>query len=183
MKKILFIVGSMREESFNRQLAQVAEKYLAGKAEVSYLDYANLPYMNQDIEFPAPKAVADVRAAVEAADGVWIFTPEYNFSYPGVLKNLLDWISRPLVANDFASGTSAAGKKVAIAGVGGKSATAGVRERLAELLGFMKMEVMDPSEGFVINPEAWQTGVLTLSDADIARLHEQADAFLAFIGE
>lgn len=50
--------------------------------------------MNEDIEFPAPEAVKRVREAVKAADGLWFFTPEYNHSYPGVLKNLIDWLSR-----------------------------------------------------------------------------------------
>lgn len=181
MKKMLFIVGSMREDSFNHQLSKTAKAYIADRADVSYLDYAAMPYMNQDIEYPAPAEVVAVRAEVEAADGIWIFTPEYNFSYPGVLKNLLDWLSRPLAPNDYAGGTSVTGKKVAITGVAGKSAASGSRAKLTELLGLMKMEVMEPGEGFSINPEAWQTGELALADEDIARLKAQADAFLSFI--
>ena len=61
MQHILFIVGSLRRESYNRQLAKQAEQLLQGKAEVSYLDFADLPFMNQDIEFPAPAAVQRVR--------------------------------------------------------------------------------------------------------------------------
>ena len=80
MKKILFIVGSLRKDSFNRQLAQEAEKNLAGLAEVTYLDYTDVPFLNQDIEYPAPAAVAKLRETVANADGIWIFTPEYNFS-------------------------------------------------------------------------------------------------------
>ena len=111
MKKILFVIGSLRKDSFNRKMAAEVEKILSGRAEISYLDYYNLPYMNQDIEFPAPETVAKVRATVQNVDGLWFFTPEYNYSYPGVLKNLLDWLSRPLKANDFASGTAVLGKK------------------------------------------------------------------------
>ena len=54
MAKILFIVGSLRKGSFNRQMAREAEKIIGDRAEVSYLEYSDLPYMNQDIEFPAP---------------------------------------------------------------------------------------------------------------------------------
>lgn len=61
MKKILFIIGSLRKESFNRQLAAIAEKMIDGRATVEYLDYSNLPMMNQDVEFPAPEAVSSVR--------------------------------------------------------------------------------------------------------------------------
>ena len=67
-KKILFIVGSLREGSFNHQMALEAEKALAGKAEVSYLDYSALPLFSQDLEVPTLPAVAAAREAVQAAD-------------------------------------------------------------------------------------------------------------------
>ena len=56
MKKILFIVGSLREGSFNRQLAREAEQMIGARAEVTYLDYSDVPLINQDIEFPEPEA-------------------------------------------------------------------------------------------------------------------------------
>ena len=181
MKKILFVVGSLRKDSFNRKMAAEAEKMLAGRAEISYLDYSNLPYMNQDIEFPAPKEAANARQAFQSADGIWFFTPEYNYSYPGVLKNLLDWMSRPLKANDFSSGTAVLGKKAAISGIGGKFKTEGSRAKLKELLEFIKMEVLPESTGASANAEAWSGGELILSDETKAELKKQADAFLEFL--
>lgn len=172
----------MRKQSFNRQLSEIAKGELAGKAEVKELAYSDLPYMNQDIEFPTPEAVARVRKEVESADGIWIFTPEYNYSYPGVLKNLLDWLSRPLKANDFASRTSVMEKKVTISGIGGKFATACSREKLKELLTFMKMNVMEETNGFTVNPEAWGSNVLSLSEETKAKIYEQAEKFIKFIG-
>lgn len=74
MKKILFVVGSMRKGSFNRQMAGEVEKLLKDKAEVSYLDYAALPFVNQDMEFPAPEFVTKVREIVKAVDGIWVFS-------------------------------------------------------------------------------------------------------------
>ena len=182
MKKILFIVGSARKDSFNRKMAAEAEKFLAGKAEISYLDYYDIPYMNQDIEFSAPESVAKARQAVQAADGIWFFTPEYNYSYPGLLKNLLDWLSRPLKANDFASGTAVSGKKAAISGIGGKFKTAGARAKLKELLEFIKMEVLPESTGASANAEAWGGGELVLDKEAKDSLQKQAEAFLSFIG-
>ena len=81
-KKVLFIVGSLREGSFNHQMALEAEKTLAGKAEVSYLDYSAIPLFNQELEVPTLPAVAAAREAVLAADAIWIFSPVYNFSIP-----------------------------------------------------------------------------------------------------
>ena len=100
MSKVLFIVGSLRQGSFNHQLAEQAEKALAGKAEVSYLDYKDVPFFNQDIESPVPAAVAKVREEILAADAIWIFSPVYNWAIPGVVKNLLDWASRALDLSD-----------------------------------------------------------------------------------
>ena len=69
-KKVLFIVGSLREGSFNHQMALEAEKALAGKAEVSYLDYSAIPLFSQDLEVPTLPTVAAAREAVQAADAL-----------------------------------------------------------------------------------------------------------------
>lgn len=181
MKRIVIIVGSLREKSFNRQLARAACDLLAGRAEVEMLDYADLPYMNQDIEFPAPEAVERVRAAVAAADGIWIFTPEYNYSYPGVLKNLLDWLSRPVVAGDRATAVTN-GKKLALSSAAGASGGAGARGKLAELAAAMKMDLMkDPQVGVKLDRAAFTTDVLTLTDELAAELSAEADAYLAYL--
>lgn len=179
MTRILMIVGSIRRDSFNRQLAREIEGLLGARAEVSYLDYAALPYMNQDIEFPAPAEVAQVRAAVQAADGIWICTPEYNSGIPGVLKNLLDWLSRPLVANDPERVSALRGKRVTISGAAGRSAAAGVRGSLAKLLEFMQMRLIGgEGVGVSVNPEAFAGGPLRFTPEQIAALRVQAEAFL-----
>lgn len=183
MKKILFVVGSMRKESFNRQRANIIAEELKGKAEVSFLSYGDIPFMNQDIEFPTPEEILRVRSEVEGADGLWIFTPEYNSSYPGVLKNLLDWLSRPHKPNDYANGSSVTDKKVAISGVAGKSAAAGSRGKLKDLLEIMGMKVMETQVGVTINPEAWANNELTLSDDKKEELNKQAEEFLKFLDE
>ena len=183
MKKILFVVGSMRKESFNRQRATMVAEELKGKAEVSFLSYEDIPFMNQDIEFPTPEEILRVRSEVESADGLWIFTPEYNSGYPGVLKNLLDWLSRPHKPNDYANGSSVTGKKVSISGVAGKSAAAGSRGKLKDLLEIMGMKVMETQVGVTINPEAWANNELTLSDDKKEELNKQAEEFLKFLDE
>lgn len=182
MKKVLFIVGSLRKNSFNLRLARAAASELSGKADVSFLRYDDLPPINQDTEFPAPEAVASVRQEVMSSDGIWIFTPEYNFSYPGHLKNLIDWLSRPLKPGDFSGPTAIAGKKACVSGVGGKGATAHGREKLSELLAFVKADLMDaPQLGVPLGIEAFTTDEFALSDAQKAALRQQAEAFLAFI--
>ena len=181
MKRILFIVGSLRAQSFNLELAKKTEEIIGGQAEVKYLDYQDIPLMNQDVEFPAPEAVTRIRKEIADADGIWIFTPEYNFSYPGHLKNLIDWLSRPLGAGDYQTPTAISGKKIALSGAGGKMATAKCREKLTELLTFVKADVMEQQTGIALNMEAWTEGRMLLTDEQRTALITQADAFLQFI--
>ncbi len=185
MKKILFIIGSLRKESFNKRLAEEVERMLGGRAIVGYLDYSDVPLMNQDIEFPAPEAVRVVRERVAEADALWIFSPEYNYSYPGHLKNLIDWLSRPLVAGDRQTPLAINGKKVALSGAGGAAATAKCREKLTELLTlpFIHADVMVESQtGILLNMEAWTEGCMILTEAQKDNLRSQVDAFLEYIG-
>ena len=179
MKKILFIIGSLRAKSFNRQVAQVAKELIGSQAEVQELDYSELPLLNQEIEQPEPEVVARIRQAVSEADGLWIFTPEYNMSYPGHLKNLLDWLSRPVKFMDYGTPTCINGKRVALTGAGGKAATAKCREKLTELLTFLKAEVVPEQVGIAVPAEAWGSDELTLSDKQKAEIKGLAERLIS----
>ena len=179
MKKVLMIVGSLRKNSFNHQLAKQVEDMLLERAEVRFLSYGDLPFMNQDMEFPAPESVARVRQAVQEADGIWIFSPEYNYQIPGVLKNLLDWLSRPLIPNDWERGSAVKGKPVTISGVAGKSAAAGVRRNLSALMQAMSMKLIGgQGHGVSLDAEAFRSGVLKLTEENLAVMQEQMEEFL-----
>lgn len=183
MKRIAMIVGSLRERSFNRQLAQAAAKLLEGRATVEFIDYRDVPFMNQDIEFPPPASVERVRAAISEADGLWVFTPEYNYSYPGVLKNLLDWLSRPVVAGDRATAVTRE-KKLALSSAAGSSGGAGARAKFAELAAALQMNLMkEPQVGVKLDRTAFEADVLALTDEMRAALAAEADAFLSHLEE
>jgi len=178
MKKILFVIGSLRTKSFNRQVANVAKEIIGNRAEVQELDYSDLPLLNQDIEQPEPAAVARIRKDIAEADALWIFTPEYNMSYPGHLKNLLDWMSRPVIPLDYGTPTCINGKQVAVSGAGGKAATSSCRAKLTELLSFMKADVLPEQVGIAVPAEAWGTDVLVLTDEQKAELKALADKLI-----
>lgn len=216
MKQIIFIIGSLREKSFNRQLAKMAEEFLKDRFEISYLDFKEIPFMNQDLEIGHQteqqshftedgelqnsrhrfqdethdsqiKAkqlyITKIRQKIQKCDGIWIFTPEYNRSYPGLLKNLFDWLSRPMDVSNFANPTAVQGKKVTVSGAGGKNKTKSCREKLNELLEYIKMDVMkEPQTGIELGLEAWVKGEFSLTEEQTKQLKEQTDRFAEFIG-
>ncbi|MEI4769935.1 NAD(P)H-dependent oxidoreductase [Psychrobacillus sp. FJAT-51614] len=92
--KVVAIVGSIRKESYNLQLAKHVQKRYAEQFDLEILDLSILPMYNQDIELDAPQEVLDFKAKVKAADAVLWVTPEYNSTIPGVLGNAIDWLSR-----------------------------------------------------------------------------------------
>jgi len=99
--KVLALVGSLRAASINRQLAELAAESAPDGVTVTVYEglgggLGELPFYNEDIDTDdAPAAVAALRAAAGDADAALVVTPEYNGSIPGVLKNAIDWLSRP----------------------------------------------------------------------------------------
>jgi chromate reductase, NAD(P)H dehydrogenase (quinone) len=99
MKTLLFFCGSLRAASSARGTMRALVRDIDGRVEVTEAGIAALPHYNADIiDDPA---VARLLAQVAAADGVVFVTPEYNYSVPGVLKNAIDWASRPGYASVF----------------------------------------------------------------------------------
>jgi chromate reductase, NAD(P)H dehydrogenase (quinone) len=91
---IVTLVGSLRKNSFNMQVAKTMQERYKDKLNMQIADIGALPHFNQDDELDPPQVVKDFKASIANADGVIIITPEYNWSVPGVLKNALDWTSR-----------------------------------------------------------------------------------------
>ena len=93
---VLAIAGSLRERSHNRQLLRAAASCApTGLTIRVYEELAAIPLFNEDLEHPTPDSVRELRRLVRESHGVLFATPEYNQSMPGVLKNAIDWLSRP----------------------------------------------------------------------------------------
>jgi chromate reductase, NAD(P)H dehydrogenase (quinone) len=92
--KIVTLVGSLRKESYNMNLAKTMQDRYKGKMDIEIAEIRSLPFFDQDEENNPPQVVKEFKEAIARADGVLIITPEYNWSIPGVLKNALDWTSR-----------------------------------------------------------------------------------------
>ncbi|MFZ4153336.1 NAD(P)H-dependent oxidoreductase [Streptomyces pseudogriseolus] len=111
--RILALVGSLRAGSHNRQLAETAVKLAPEGADIALHEgLAEIPFYNEDIdvEGSVPAAAAQLREAAAAADALLLFTPEYNGTIPAVLKNAIDWLSRPFGAG------AISGKPVVVVG-------------------------------------------------------------------
>ena len=99
MTQVLFVPGSLRAASSSRGLTRALIRGLDGRIETETADIGSLPLYNADLT--DDPAVAGFIAQVKAADGVVFVTPEYNYSVPGVLKNAIDWASRPAFESVF----------------------------------------------------------------------------------
>ena len=139
---IAVVVGSLRKESVNRQLAQALIELAPAELSLKLLD-VDLPLFNQDKENDPPESVQQFKAAIQAADGVVIVTPEYNRSIPGVLKNALDQGSRPYGKSVWT------GKPAGVLGASiGAYGSAMAQQHLRNVLAFLDMPTMAQPEGF-----------------------------------
>jgi chromate reductase, NAD(P)H dehydrogenase (quinone) len=134
---IVGIVGSLRKESFNKQLLKAAGKLLPNDVQFTIADISSVPLYNQDLEDDFPETVINLKRTVEAADALIFSTPEYNGSIPGVLKNVIDWLSRP------SGHSSLNGKPVGIiGGTPGMFGAVHAQMHLRQILSLMNMHVI-----------------------------------------
>ena len=92
---ILGIAGSLRKQSFNKGALRAAQGLVPPGAKLEIFDIAGIPGFNQDEEKSPPPKVIELKSRIRAAGAILLCTPEYNYSIPGVLKNAIDWASRP----------------------------------------------------------------------------------------
>jgi chromate reductase len=147
--RILGIAGSLREGSYNRSLLRAARELLPEGVELVEYEIGTLPFYDGDIEAAGdPESVVQLKQAIRDADALLIATPEYNRGVPGVLKNAIDWASRPPL------GSPLTGKPVAIMGAStGRGGTARAQEQLRAALEFSRANVLEQPE--VLVPEAF----------------------------
>ncbi len=143
---ILGIAGSLRRASYNRAALRAATQLVPQDATLEIFELDGIPGFNQDEEQNPPAKVADFKRRIRAADAILIVTPEYNYSIPGVLKNAIDWASRPY-------GDSAwSGKPVAIMGASiGTIGTARAQYHLRQVFVFLNMFPVNQPEVMIGN--------------------------------
>lgn len=144
--KVLGISGSLRKGSFNSAALAAAKELAPENVEIEIFDIASIPPFNQDDEADPPASVKELKEKIKASDAILFSTPEYNYSIPGVLKNAIDWASRPY-------GKSAwDGKPAAIMGASpGPIATARAQYDLRKMMVFLNMFPINKPEVMIGN--------------------------------
>jgi chromate reductase len=143
---ILGIAGSLRKDSFNRAALRAAQQLVPHGVSLEIFDLDGIPPFNQDEEGHPPERVVRFKQRIRAADAILIVTPEYNYSIPGVLKNAIDWASRPY-------GDSAwEGKPVALMGASvGAMGTSRAQYHLRQVFVFLNMYPLNRPELMITN--------------------------------
>jgi chromate reductase len=144
--RILGIAGSLRRESYNRAALRAATELVPAGASIETFELEGIPGFNQDEESQPPAKVTELKKRIREADAILIVTPEYNYSTPGVLKNAIDWASRPY-------GDSAwDGKPAAIMGASvGTIGTARAQYHLRQMMVFLNMFPVNQPEVMIGN--------------------------------
>ena len=150
MTRILGISGSLRERSYNTALLREAAELAPPDVEIELFDLSEIPLYNDDVESAGdPEPVAELRAAVAEADALLFATPEYNRGTSGVLKNAIDWLSRPALASVLRW------KPVAVMGASsGRGGTRRAQQQVRDALLFPGAVVLEEPE--VAVPVAWE---------------------------
>ncbi len=173
-KKIMVLVGGVSTGSLNRRFFEsVASLNAASAFDFKVFDIASLPFFSQDIEATPPASVEAMRKLAAGSDGVLIVTPEYNRSIPGVLKNALDWGSRPPGQNIWA------GKPTAIMGATtGGVGTFGAQQHLRNICSWLDMPTMNqPAVYFNASTGMMDASGKATPDGD--RLTDSSAAFMS----
>lgn len=144
--KILGVVGSLRKDSFNRLTLKAAQELVPDGVVLNLIELHGIPVFDQGTEMALPVAVLEFKRQILAADAILFATPEYNYSVSGVLKNAIDWASRPY-------GKSAwTGKPAALMGAStGSQGTARAQYHLRQILVTLDMPVVNQPEVMIGN--------------------------------
>jgi chromate reductase len=162
--RVGYLVGSLARNSINRKLSRALTRLAPPELQLTEVPFADLPHYSYDYDADYPPAAAAFKAALAAVDAVLFVTPEYNRSIPGVLKNAIDWASRPYGKNSFAK------KPSAVIGTSpGKIGTAVGQQHLRSIMAFCNSPLMNSIEAYIQFEKDLITDEGEVTNADTAR--------------
>jgi chromate reductase, NAD(P)H dehydrogenase (quinone) len=146
MHTVAVLVGSLRRESIHRKLAKALAKLGQAKFKFNFVELGDLPIYNEDLWQDPPASVLRMKRDIEQADAVLFVTPEYNRSIPPVIKNAIDWGTRPWGKNSWA------GKPASVVGTSpGNVGTAAAQAHLRSIAPVLDLVVMGQPEVYLVN--------------------------------
>jgi chromate reductase len=176
MTQIAVIVGSLRADSLNKKLAKNIESLAPVGTEFVYADISGLPLFSQDSEGNFPLSAQVLKDVIESADGVLIVTPEYNRSISGVLKNAIDWASRPWGSNSFD------GKPAGIVGASmSPFGTAPAQAHLKDILVYLNTKLLGQPEVYITGAHEVFDDEGVIVESSKAHLQRYIDTFVAHV--
>lgn len=177
VKTVAVITGSLRKDSINLRLTQALEKLAEGRLQFHPLHIGDLPHYNEDLWADPPEAVLRMKDRIEHSEAVLAVTPEYNRGYPGMIKNALDWGTRPIGENSWRD------KPAAVIGTSaGVISTAVAQSRLKGDMLHVGMAVMSQPEAYIHwHPEAYGRDGSVQDEKTAKFLNGYLDAFAVWI--
>jgi chromate reductase len=174
--QIAVVVGSLRKDSFNLKLANAIAKLAPPEFSFVHLEIGDLPLYNQDDDAHPCASVQRIKGQIAASQGVLFFTPEYNRSFPGVLKNAIDHASRPY-------GQSAwAGKPAGVLGASiGAIGTAMAQQHLRNVLAYLDMPTLGNPEAFIQAKDGLFDDAGNIGAASVKFLQGWMDHYVAWV--
>lgn len=176
MTKIGVIVGSLRRDSFNRKVAVGMTKLAPADFQFEFIEIGDLPLYNQDDDGNQAPEVKRLKAKVAEMDGVLFFTPEYNRSIPGVLKNAIDHASRPYGKSAW-GGKPAGIVSVSVGAIGGAMA----QQHLRNILGYLDMPTLGQPEAFIHMKDGLLNDDGSIGEASRGFLQGWMDRYVAWV--
>ncbi|MGO3742964.1 NADPH-dependent FMN reductase [Kerstersia sp.] len=174
--RIAVVVGSLRKDSYNRQLADALARLAPPDLVFEQVEIGKLPLYNQDDDANTPAEVLKFKEKIQSAQGVLLVTAEYNRSIPGVLKNALDQGSRPYGKNVWA------GKPAGVIGISiGAIGTALAQQHLRNVLVFLDMPILQQPEAFLQVKEGFFDADGGIGPGSKAFLQGWVDHFAAWV--
>lgn len=177
VKTVAVMIGSLRKESINRKYAKALEKLAGDRLQFHELHIGDLPHYNDDLWDNIPEPVARFKDRLNNSDAVLAVTPEYNRSYPGLIKNAIDWGTRPYGQNSWAA------KPATVTGASpGSVGTAVAQAHLRSDLISVGAVVMTMPEAYIQwKPEAYGPDGSVTDELTRAFLQGFVDSFIAWI--
>lgn len=175
--KVGYLIGSLASASINRTLATALIRLAPAELEFTEIPIRDLPLYSSDYDTDFPPAGRELKAAIEASDGILFVSPEYNRSIPGALKNAIDWASRPWGTNSFAR------KPTGIIGASpGGIGTAVMQSSMRSVLSFLDAPQLNSPEAYIqFSPDVFTTDGEITNDGTRTFLRHYMEEYSAFV--